>query len=356
MKKLFLSQLYLVLLSFTTIPVLYSAGDAGEQGVQASKSLDPSYAPLEEGAGKYRAKVYDAGSMVDLCEISFFGHTKVGGVRKESDDSMNMLDLKFIKEIIIKKPDYTSQRYADKTFSLADVVADTGVKIEDMLLPKHIIICGKENNTHIEKSWFLNKVSRVTIEQPLDTANSSAAQDYVEKIFKNKDRTKPKTSRATERSRERDKERNKEKEEFEKSAPVNVEKGCGEEVAQVKKEVENVRQETAEIKRRAQETTGNIAAVKAEVTAEITAEMKKELARLTEEKQNDGSLVTEKTEQTGKEAVGPQAQNTATPLLKREQPAVSEHTSVKDAFVHVVRSIVDFAKSIGRFVMQLLPV
>ena len=332
MKRLLSSQACLFLINLTVATALYSAGDAGDEGVKQSKSIDPSYAPLEERAGKYRAKVYDEASVVDLCEISFFGHTTVGGVRKESDDSMNKLDLAFIKEIIIKKPDFESGHYPDKSFSLADIVTDTGVRIEDMLLPKHIIICGKENNTHIQKSWFLNKISRVTIEQPVEEEESAVAKKYVERIFKKEERSKPEAKNA-------------------------IKNAIKEEIAGVKKEVDEVKRETAVIKRLSEDVTREVASVKAGVQAEVKAEVKKEVAQSAQEKKEEEQKEAEKKEEEKKEIViVKEVQKAVTPIETREQPAISEHTSVKDAFVHLFRLIVDFGKSIVHFVMQLLPV
>jgi len=301
-----------ILMNIAPVAFIHPAGDAGSAGVQQSTSLEPSYAALEEGAGKYRSKVFDEKSVVDLCEISFFGHTTVGGVRKEADDSMNKLDLAFIKEIIVKKSDYDSKRYSDRSFSLVTIITDTGVAVEDLLVPKHVIICGREKDTHVQKSWFLNKISRVLLEQPTETGKAVSAKDYVEKIFK-KDISASSKAVAS----------------LKEVEPIKEDVAeMKKEVARVKRETDEVRREADEVKQKTEEATRDIAQMKEDVAK---SEAKKEVIVV-------------------KEVVRP-----AVPPKTSEKLAKSEHKTVRDAFGSLVTAVVDFVKAIVNGVLQLFP-
>ena len=135
-------------------------------GKKTSTVLEPSYAPLEAGEGSFCATVYDESTVAEVKDISFFGHTTIGGIRKESDDSMNRLEISKIKEMVVVKRSYDSKRYSDKEFSLVQVVTTDGTTIEDLLVPKHVIVCGIEVKTQMERSWFLSKINKLVMGKP----------------------------------------------------------------------------------------------------------------------------------------------------------------------------------------------
>lgn len=125
---------------------------------------EPGFARLAEGEGSLRALVHDESTQCVLKDFSFFGHTTVGGIRRETDDSVTRFELSKIKEIKVLKPHYDSKRFGDKDFLLAEVTSTTGAVISDLLVPKKLIICGIDEKTGLEKSWFLQKVDRVVMQ------------------------------------------------------------------------------------------------------------------------------------------------------------------------------------------------
>lgn len=135
----------------------------GEGGSQFSTSNEPIFVPLEERQGSFLAEVQDELSRTIVRDISFFGHTSIGGVRKESDDSFNRLDLKNIREIEIVKSSFESKRYSDKEFALVKVVMSNGSVLKDLLAPRNAIICGVERATGAEKAWWLRKVNKIVM-------------------------------------------------------------------------------------------------------------------------------------------------------------------------------------------------
>lgn len=133
-------------------------------GAEKTKPNEPEFVALQEGVESISGKIYDDGNIIDLKEISFTGHNKIGGIRSETDDSVNVLDLSKLKEIIIKQENYVSpRRYRDKEFILVDTISNNGAITKDLLVPKKIVICGISKKTDMEKAWYLNKVDKVEI-------------------------------------------------------------------------------------------------------------------------------------------------------------------------------------------------
>lgn|GEM_PF-1531666 len=135
-------------------------------GRKSSVNLEPSFAPLEEGEGSFSATIYDENVVSQIKDVSFFGHTNIGGIRKETDDSLNKLEISKIKEIRIIKHNYDSKRYSDKEFTLAQVITNDNTVIDNLLIPKHVVICGSEIKTQMERSWFLSKIDKIVIGKP----------------------------------------------------------------------------------------------------------------------------------------------------------------------------------------------
>lgn len=127
---------------------------------------EPVFAKLAEGEGSFRAIVYDEQTQCTLKDFSFFGHTSAGGVRRETDDSVTRFEISKIKEIKVLKPHFDSKRFGDKDFLLAQVTSTTGAIISDLLVPKKLIVCGIDEKTGLEKSWFLQKIDRIVVQGP----------------------------------------------------------------------------------------------------------------------------------------------------------------------------------------------
>jgi hypothetical protein len=126
--------------------------------------MEPQFAPLQEGQGSYYACIYDDGSISKIKDISFYGQTNIGGIRRESDDSVNRLELSTVKEIVVKQPAFESMRFSDREYMLVSVEYATGTIVEDLLFPKHVIICGVEEDTGMKRSWFLHKLEKIVID------------------------------------------------------------------------------------------------------------------------------------------------------------------------------------------------
>lgn len=172
---------FLVRFGCYVVFVLFVAG-MGDGAKRSSLAMEPSFAPIEEGVPSLAATIYDESTITEVHDISFFGHTSIGGIRKETDDSTNKLDLGKVKELNIVKSTFESKRFRDREFSLAKVVMANGTLVEDLLIPKHVIICGIDKKSQMERSWFLSKVDKVVIEK--GTATVEAPEVVVDKVFK----------------------------------------------------------------------------------------------------------------------------------------------------------------------------
>ncbi len=142
-------------------PALMSMGDT----TQTSVLKEPSYAELEEGEELYDGTVKDEGVVTELKQVSFFGHTKVGGVRQEPGDAVTRLDLGKIKSIKVLQEIATSKKYPEKDFCEIAKTSLDGTTQEILLVPRHVVICGIDKTTGDEKAWYLNKIDELMVEK-----------------------------------------------------------------------------------------------------------------------------------------------------------------------------------------------
>ena len=133
-------------------------------GAEKATLIEPAFVPLEDNAGSYSGIIYDDKNEIEVKDISFTGNTAIGGIRKETDDSVNKIELSKIRELTVVQPHYISQKYSDKEYILADGISITGEPIKDILIPRQVVICGVDKKTQMEKAWFLYKISKIKIE------------------------------------------------------------------------------------------------------------------------------------------------------------------------------------------------
>lgn len=145
----------------------------GEGAVRTSGVLEPKFIPLEEGQGSYIVKVYDDNATLTIKDISFSGRTSIGGIRSEKDDSIMQLKLSKVKEIRILQPIFQSKRFSDQEFTLASITMNNGTKVDNLLIPKNIVICGIEESTQIERAWLLSKLTKLVVESGVKPAKTS---------------------------------------------------------------------------------------------------------------------------------------------------------------------------------------
>lgn len=149
-------------------------------GAEKSKKDEPEFVTLMEGEGSFAGTIYDDKNIIPVHEISFTGHSKIGGIRRETDDSVSILDLSKLKEIEILQESYVSPRYQDKEFMLVKTVSNNGAITNDLLVPRNIVICAIATETDMEKSWYMKKIQKIVIESDLQKARAKAFNEKLE--------------------------------------------------------------------------------------------------------------------------------------------------------------------------------
>lgn len=125
-----------------------------------------SFHQLREREGCYHATIHDDGSIVKVRNFSFTGYTSLGGILRETDDSVNRLEIAQVKEIIILNRFHISERYKNQELLLAQVVTTNNSIIDNLLIPRHVEISGVETTTQIQKAWKLSSIDKIEIEGP----------------------------------------------------------------------------------------------------------------------------------------------------------------------------------------------
>lgn len=153
-------------------------------GADESKNIMPEFVGILEGEGSFAGTIHDDNNIIPIHEISFTGHTKIGGIRRGSDDSVNVLDLSKLKEIKVIKETYICPRYQDKEYILVQTTSINGAITDDLLVPRNVVICAIATETNMEKSWYLRKIRKITIEKDL---RQYKAQAFNEKLRADKE-------------------------------------------------------------------------------------------------------------------------------------------------------------------------
>ena len=143
-----------------------------------------AYHQLKEKEGCYHAVIYDDGNKIEVRSFSFTGYTTLNGVLKESDDSVNRLDISQLKEIVVTNRSYMSDRYKNLELIQATVTTSNGKKISDLLIPRQVEISGIEISTQIQKAWNLSKIEKVVIKGPCNLAKEEEVKQQEEPKIK----------------------------------------------------------------------------------------------------------------------------------------------------------------------------
>jgi len=184
----------IVALMSALLPVAMPMGETAQESLRK----EPAFAPLHEGEECYDGIVKDETVETRVTQLSFFGHSTLGGIRNDSDDSVTKLDLTNIKSIKIKEASTISKRYPEKDFALIQKVSKTGIVTDDLLLPRHVIVCGIDKATGDEKSWYLNKIDELIVEettqipQPVTKETRSVAKGKRQVLVTTESEQKPK--------------------------------------------------------------------------------------------------------------------------------------------------------------------
>lgn len=131
-------------------------------------SLEPAFAPLQEGQGSFRADIHDGGKKVSVKDISFFGVTSLGRIKSERDDSVSEFDLSEINQVDINNAHFDSKRFSDQVFTKITIQTRPldnieGKSVSELLIPRNIVVCGKEYETGLKRAWFISKIDKIVV-------------------------------------------------------------------------------------------------------------------------------------------------------------------------------------------------
>ena len=122
-----------------------------------------AYTDLGRDQGLYEGIIKEENTQTAVSKISFAGQTSLDGIKKESDNSCNQITLADIKSISVINPLFESKRHIDREYCLVRVRTQNDYT-EDLLMPRHVVICGQAINSKIKKSWALRTVQQIIID------------------------------------------------------------------------------------------------------------------------------------------------------------------------------------------------
>ena len=155
----FYNLMSLVMVALSWSGPLWGLGDQHATG----QLTEPKFVKLEIGQDLISGCIRDENHVTEMEQISFFGHTSVGGICREDDDSVTTIDLALTKRLQVLVPEYRSVRYPHKEFCLVRKTSHDDVVTNGLLFPRKIVICGVQKKTMDQKAWFLNKISFLDI-------------------------------------------------------------------------------------------------------------------------------------------------------------------------------------------------
>jgi hypothetical protein len=141
---------------------------AGDWGKSFNVTKGAGFISLARGAKSYEGHVKDESSKYHLKDVCFGGITKIGGIRKEGDDSSTEINMEGVQEISVISGRFKtidprhSQALEHPLFVKAKVTFKSGSS-EELLFPYDIVISGVDIKTESGKAWYLRDINRVTV-------------------------------------------------------------------------------------------------------------------------------------------------------------------------------------------------
>jgi hypothetical protein len=131
-------------------------------GGKAKEDETVAYTELGRNQGLHDGIIIEANAQTAVTQLSFAGETTIDGIKKESDNSHNQINLSDIRSITVIDPLFESKRYPQQEFCLVKIHT-THDYTEEVLMPRHLVICGQAVESHIKKSWALRTLKKIKI-------------------------------------------------------------------------------------------------------------------------------------------------------------------------------------------------
>jgi hypothetical protein len=159
---LLLKKMTVFMLAFSWMSLSYLQA-MGEQDGAKGTLKEPVYAELEEGEPIFDGRILDEGTVTDVTQLSFYGNTSVGGIRREDNDSVTKIDLEHTQSLKVTQQAFASKRYPQNDFAEVSKATNDGMVVKGLLVPRHIVICGIEKKSGDKKAWFLGTIDELIV-------------------------------------------------------------------------------------------------------------------------------------------------------------------------------------------------
>lgn len=148
-------------------------------GKKEGEEIRPEFVELQENQGNYEGTIIDNGIETKVYEISFTGQTSLGNLNKETegDHSNNTIDFSETKEIEIVNPDFSSKKYSNADVFLAKCIMNNGTVVDDLLIPRRVVICAREKGTNIKKAWFMRQLKKIIIDKRAEPTKMALGEE-----------------------------------------------------------------------------------------------------------------------------------------------------------------------------------
>jgi hypothetical protein len=120
------------------------------------------YTDLGRDQGIYAGIIIEENSETKVTKLSFAGQTSLDGIKKESDSSSNQISLSDIQSIQVIDPLFESKRHPEREYCLVKICTKNEC-IENLLMPRHLVICGQAVHSKIKKSWSLRTIKKIEL-------------------------------------------------------------------------------------------------------------------------------------------------------------------------------------------------
>lgn len=152
---------------------VFAAGKSKEE-----KEL-PYYVDLRSDQGIYNGFILDSDKYIPVTRISFSGQTTLDDVRKETDSSLNRINLGEIRSIRMINPLFESQRYPGKEWCLVGITTLNG-SMEQILVRPNLVICAQAQTSGLKKSWVIRTITELEVSHESEVLST---EDILESII-----------------------------------------------------------------------------------------------------------------------------------------------------------------------------
>jgi len=169
----------MLLIILLTALIGTATNDHLSAGGKAKENEVEHYIELGADQGIYNATINDSEQAITVSKLSFAGETTLDGIKKETDNSISRISLGEIETIKMLDPIYESKRYPQIELCAVALTTTNGA-LEEMLMPRNLLICGQDRDSGIKKTWSLRKINAIQLEHDQEEERASSIVGYAD--------------------------------------------------------------------------------------------------------------------------------------------------------------------------------